>query len=88
MYLTQFPIFFYNVGVLRNAEYYTPLLLVSILRFIFLSAGVPVASKTVFRTKAHKGIVGKRVGFQSEKSRRLPTNKTKKIVYLPLLLYL
>ncbi|XP_072942215.1 nose resistant to fluoxetine protein 6-like [Epargyreus clarus] len=29
-YLTQFPIFFYNVGVQRHAEYYTPLLLVYI----------------------------------------------------------
>ncbi|XP_026765152.2 nose resistant to fluoxetine protein 6-like [Galleria mellonella] len=27
VYLTQFPIFFYNVGVQRHAEYYSPLLL-------------------------------------------------------------
>ncbi|KAG6461722.1 hypothetical protein O3G_MSEX012822 [Manduca sexta] len=27
VYLTQFPIFFYNVGVQRHAEFYTPLLL-------------------------------------------------------------
>lgn len=30
LYLTQFPIFFYNVGVQRHAEYYSPLLLVHI----------------------------------------------------------
>ncbi|CAH2243576.1 jg12886 [Pararge aegeria aegeria] len=29
VYLTQFPIFFYNVGVQRHSEHYTPLLLVS-----------------------------------------------------------
>ncbi|XP_059060067.1 nose resistant to fluoxetine protein 6-like [Achroia grisella] len=28
VYLTQFPIFFYNVGVQRHAEYYSPILLV------------------------------------------------------------
>ncbi|CAK1578058.1 unnamed protein product [Parnassius mnemosyne] len=30
VYLTQFPIFFYNVGVQRHAEFYTPLLLLHI----------------------------------------------------------
>lgn len=33
VYLTQFPIFFYNVGIQRHAEYYSPLLLVSIYIF-------------------------------------------------------
>ncbi|KPJ10527.1 hypothetical protein RR48_06321 [Papilio machaon] len=30
VYLTQFPIFFYNVGVQRHAEFYTPLLLMHV----------------------------------------------------------
>uniref|UniRef100_A0A2A4J5M9 Nose resistant-to-fluoxetine protein N-terminal domain-containing protein n=1 Tax=Heliothis virescens TaxID=7102 RepID=A0A2A4J5M9_HELVI len=30
VYLTQFPIFFYNVGVQRHAEYYSPLLLLHV----------------------------------------------------------
>ncbi|CAG4940140.1 unnamed protein product [Colias eurytheme] len=30
VYLTQFPIFFYNVGVQRHAEYYTPFLLIHV----------------------------------------------------------
>ncbi|VVC92271.1 unnamed protein product [Leptidea sinapis] len=30
VYLTQFPIFFYNVGVQRHAEFYSPLLLIHI----------------------------------------------------------
>ncbi|XP_047545507.1 nose resistant to fluoxetine protein 6 [Vanessa atalanta] len=30
VYLTQFPIFFYNVGIQRHSEYYTPMLLIQI----------------------------------------------------------
>ncbi|CAH4036539.1 nose resistant to fluoxetine protein 6 [Pieris brassicae] len=30
VYLTQFPIFFYNVGVQRHAEYYSPFLLIQV----------------------------------------------------------
>lgn len=33
VYLTQFPIFFYNVGIQRSSEYYSPFTLVSIMGF-------------------------------------------------------
>ncbi|CAG9791790.1 unnamed protein product [Diatraea saccharalis] len=61
VYLTQFPIFFYNVGIQRNAEYYSPLLLVylpEMLTILVISIFTTVAIEMPFN-KVHRIYFGK-----------------------------